>query len=63
MHFLRHEPLDAGFHEAEASKAGRDWVLQHDFEASSLGACTVICWRPHTACLPPMIAAGDAAWS
>ena len=33
-------------------------MLQHDFEASSLGACTVICWRPHTACLPPMIALG-----
>ena len=40
------------------SKGGREWVLQHDFEASSSGGCTAMCWRPHTARLPAMILLG-----
>ncbi len=40
------------------SKGGREWVLQHAFEVSSLGGCTAMCWRPHTARLPPMILLG-----
>ena len=45
-------------HQTERSEAGWDWVLQHEFEASDSGACTAMCWRPHTASLPPMILLG-----
>ena len=33
-------------------------MLQHSFEASGSGACTAMCWRPHTGALPPMILLG-----
>lgn len=47
-------------YEACGSRVEDAWVLQSDFQASRSAACTSICWRPHSAGLPSVLAVGTA---
>ncbi|BDA47913.1 probable Nucleoporin SEH1 [Coccomyxa sp. Obi] len=43
---------------AASSSAANDWVLQTEFEGSSLSECTSLCWRSYSQALPPMMLLG-----
>ncbi len=43
---------------AASSSAANNWVLQTEFEGSSLSECTSICWRSYSKTLPPMMLLG-----
>ena len=51
-------PLCCRIHQAEAGKAGPQWVLQHEFCAGTFSRCTALCWRDHSVGLPPMLLFG-----
>ena len=45
-------------HQAEAGKAGTQWVLQHELCAGTFSRCTALCWRDHSVGLPQMLLLG-----
>ena len=45
------------YHTASSSAAS-NWLLQTEFEGSSLSECTSVCWSSYSQALPPMLLFG-----